>query len=70
MSDLLIGHTLMQLWQKIFVILTNIAIYERGFFPNKSHSQGSLKLDTLNALMRVSLCNIEMDNKYGLEDGL
>jgi hypothetical protein len=27
-------------------------------------------LDTLNALMRVSLCNIEMDNKYGLEDGL
>jgi hypothetical protein len=52
----------MQLWHKIFVIPTNIAIYERGFFRNKSHLQGSLKVDTLNTLMRVSICNIEMDN--------
>jgi hypothetical protein len=30
--------------------------------------QGSLKLNTLNALMRVSLCNIEMDNMDWKDD--
>ena len=29
----------------------------------KSHLQASLKLDTLNALLQVSLCGIELENR-------
>jgi hypothetical protein len=52
---------LMQLWQKLLVISTSIAIAicERGFSKQnaiiKSDLQASLKLDTLDPLMRVSL---------------
>jgi hypothetical protein len=49
---------LMQLWQKIIVIPTSIVIHEKGFSKQnaiKNHLQASLKLDTLNILMKVSL---------------
>ncbi len=61
MSDLLIGHTSCNFGKK-YLLFLQILLFMRGAFPNKSHLQGSLKWDTLNALMRVSLCNIEMDN--------
>jgi hypothetical protein len=61
MTDLLIGHNLCN-FDKKYLLFLQILLFMRGAFPNKSHLQGSLKLDTLNALMRVSLCNIEMDN--------
>jgi hypothetical protein len=56
---------LMKIWQKILVIPSSIAICERGFSKQnaiKSHLRTSLKLDTLDALMRVSLCGIELKN--------
>jgi hypothetical protein len=36
MTDLLIGHNLCNFDKKIFVIPTNIAIYERGFSKQES----------------------------------
>ena len=47
--------------------LQKIAICERGFSKQdfvKSHLQASLKLDTLDALMQISLCKIELENLY------
>jgi hypothetical protein len=52
----------MQLWQKN---LLSIAICEKGFSKQsviKSHLWVSLKFDTLDVLIRISLCNIGMDN--------
>ena len=41
----------------------DVAICERRFSKqNASHLRDSLKLDTLNGLMRVSLCKIEVGN--------
>jgi hypothetical protein len=55
----------MQLWHKIHVTPINIVICEKGFCKQnafKNHLQTSLKLNTMDALMKVSLCNIKMDN--------
>jgi hypothetical protein len=55
---------LMQLWQKIILIPSSIAICERGFSKQnaiKSHLRNRLNLKTLDALMRVSLCGLEVD---------
>jgi hypothetical protein len=52
----------MQLWPKILVIRISISICEGVFSKQnaiKNHLWASPKLDTLDALMRVSLCNIE-----------
>ena len=57
---------LMKLWgEERLVIPSNIGICERGFSKQsaiKSHFRVSLKLDSLDALMRVSLCRIELEN--------
>ena len=55
---------LVQLWQKIILIPSNIAICERGFSKKnaiKSHLRNKLNFKTLDALMRVSLCGLELD---------
>jgi hypothetical protein len=54
----------MQLWQKIILIPSKIAICERGFSKqnaSKSHLRNGLNLKTLDALMQVSLCGLEVD---------
>jgi hypothetical protein len=55
----------MPLWQNVLAIPTSLVIYETNFSKQnatKNHLWASLKLDTLNALMKVSLYNIKMDN--------
>ena len=45
--------------------LASTTIYERGFSKHnwvKSHCRSRLKLETLDALMRVSSCNLPMEN--------
>lgn len=47
---------------KILVIPMIIAIYEKGFLEQKvikSQLRASLKLESLNAMMQMSLCVIE-----------
>jgi hypothetical protein len=54
----------MPLWQNIFAIPTSLVIYEMNFLKQnaiKNHLWASLKLDTLDALMKVTLYNIKMD---------
>ena len=54
----------MQLGQKIILIPSSTTICERGFFkPNviNSHLRNRLTLETLDALMQVSLCGLEVD---------
>ena len=54
---------LMQLWQKILLIPSSIAICERGFSKQNainSHFRNMLNLKTLDALMRVCLCGLEV----------
>ena len=58
-----------QLWQKIIFIPSSIAICERGFSKQnaiKSHLGNKLNLKTLDALMQVSLCGLEVDAMDGL----
>ena len=55
---------LMQLWQKTRLTPSSIAICERGFSKQdaiKYHMRNRLNLTTLDALMRISLCGLEMD---------
>ena len=55
---------LMQLWQKIILIPSSTAIVERRFSKQnaiKSHLRNKLNLKTLDALMQVSLCGLEVD---------
>jgi type IV secretory pathway TrbL component len=50
---------------KILVIPMIIAIYEKGFLEQnaiKSQLRASLKLESLNAMMQMSLCVIELEN--------
>jgi len=50
----------MQLWQKVLVVPSSVAICQRGFSKQKninSHLQASLKMDTLDVLMQMLLCN-------------
>ena len=57
-SSWLIGPTLMSLWQAILVIPTSIIVCERGFSTQnwvKIKNRTRLNLDTLDALMKVSL---------------
>lgn len=54
---------LTRLWQKVLVIPSSIAICERGFSKQnlvKSALRSRLRLNTLDALMRVSLCGIDV----------
>jgi hypothetical protein len=47
------------------VIPMSIAICEKGFYTQnliKSHLHTSLKLETLDALMRISCANIPVEN--------
>ena len=63
---------LMKLYLKILVNSSSIVVCERGFTKQnaiKSHLQASLKLDSLDVLMRVSLCMIEF-GEYGLEGNI
>ena len=56
--------TLMSLWQAILVIPTSTAVCERGFSKQnwvKSERRTCLNLDTLDALMRVSLNSLGVD---------
>ena len=55
----------MQLWPKkrIVLIPSSIAICERGFSTQntiQSHLRKKLNLKTLDALMRISLCGLEV----------
>jgi hypothetical protein len=62
MSGLLIGYTSCNFAPKILVIHTSISICEGDFSKHnaiKNHLRASPKLDTLYALMKVSLYNIE-----------
>ena len=55
---------LMQLWHKIILIPSRIAICKRGFSKQnaiKSHLCNRLNLKTLNTLLRVSLCGLEVN---------
>ena len=55
---------LMQLWHKIILIPSSIVICERGISKQiaiKSHLRNRLNLKTLGGLMRVSLCELEVD---------
>jgi hypothetical protein len=55
----------MPLRQNVLAIPTSLVIYEMDFSKQnaiKNHLWASLKLDTLDALMKVSLYNIRMDN--------
>jgi hypothetical protein len=54
---------LMQLWQKVTLIPSSIAIYEQGFSKKtaiKSHLGNRLNLETLDALMWISLYEFEV----------
>jgi hypothetical protein len=53
------------LWRKVMMILVSTAICERGFSKQnviKSLLRTSLKLETLDALMRISCANIPLEN--------
>jgi len=59
-----IGLNLCNFGKKIILIPSSIAICERGFSKQnaiKSHLRNRLNLKTLDALMRVSLCGLEVD---------
>ena len=54
----------MQLWHEVILIPSSIAICERRFSKQnaiKSHLRNRLNLKTLDALMQVSLCELEED---------
>ena len=56
-------HTMMKLWQWIVVIYARTTICECGFSKHnwvKSDHWSRLKLETLDAFMRVSLCGVPM----------
>ena len=56
---------LIELWEKMLVIPTNIAICERGFSKynmGKSALQSHLHLNTLDALMLITLCGRIVDD--------
>ncbi len=56
---------LSNLWRRVMVIRVSTAICERGFSKQnliKSHLRTSLKLETLDALMRISCANIPVEN--------
>ncbi len=56
---------LSNLWRRVMVIPVSTAICERGFSKQnliKSHLRTSLKLETLDALMRISCANIPVEN--------
>jgi hypothetical protein len=60
-----IGHFFINLWQKVLVILTSTSICESEFSKQnviKSYLQSCLKLDTLDVLMSLLVCGIEVDN--------
>ena len=66
--DTFVWHTnspkLMELWQKIILISSSIAICERGFSKRNAisnHLHNMLNLKTLDALMQTSLCGLEVD---------
>jgi hypothetical protein len=64
MDGLLIGHNSCNFGRKNLLFLQIFVVCEMGFFKQnaiKDHLWASLKLDTLDALMKISLCNIEMD---------
>jgi hypothetical protein len=49
-----------------YLSFLQVAICEKGFSKQKSiknHLWASLKLNTLDALMQISLCGIEIKNK-------
>ena len=53
------------LWRRVMVIPVSTAICERGFSKQnliKSHLRSYLKLETLDALMRISCANIPVEN--------
>ena len=55
---------IMQLWQEVIFIPSSIAICERRFSKQnaiKSHLHNRLNLKTLDAFMRVFLCELEVD---------
>ena len=55
---------LMQLWQKFILIPSSIVICERGFSKQnaiKTYLHNRLNLKTLDALMHVSLCGLDVD---------
>ncbi len=58
----------MQLWQKIFVIPTNIAIYERGF--SKQESLARFPEVGYSKCFDESFIMQHWDGQYGLEDDL
>ena len=54
----------MQLWQKVILIPSSIAICEQGFSKQiaiKNHLRNKLNLKTLDALMWVSHYGFEVD---------
>ena len=56
--------TMMKLWQWILIILASTVICECGFSKHnwvKSDRKSRLKLETSDALMRVSLCSLPME---------
>ena len=56
---------LIKLWRKVLVIPVSIAICERGFSKQnliKNYLRSSLKLVTLDALMRILCVNIPIEN--------
>jgi hypothetical protein len=56
---------LSNLWRRVMVILRSTKIRERVFSKQnliKSHLRTSLKLKTLDALMRISCANIPAEN--------
>ena len=66
-----------KLWRKVLVLPASIAICERGFSKQyliKNYLRSSLKLVTLDALMRISCANIAIENinwkcnPYSLEE--
>ena len=55
---------LMQLWHKLILVPSSIAICERIFRKQnaiKSHSRNRLNLKTLDVVMWVSFCGLEVD---------
>ena len=63
-NDTQIGLNLCNFGKKIILIPSSIAICERGFSKQnaiKSHLRNKLNLKTLDALMWVSLCGLEVD---------
>jgi hypothetical protein len=56
---------MMKLWQWILIILANTTICECGFskqYGMKNDCKSQLKLETLDALIRKSLCGLPMEN--------